>query len=119
MNIAATIIIPVYNSEKTIEDTIRSVLEQSCPNLEIRLVDDGSTDNSRIIVEKLMAEDNRIKYTYQENQGVSAARNLGIELADTKYVAFLDSDDQYMPAFLEKMISRIETTNADLFRYLL
>ena len=88
-----SIIIPVYNAEKFLSHCINSILEQSYINLEIILVNDGSTDNSLSICEYYALKDNRIKVFTQANKGVSSARNLGIEKAQGEWIYFVDSDD--------------------------
>lgn len=99
-NILVSVIIPVYNAEKFIEETIGSVLSQSLKNIEIILVDDGSTDNSLKICEQFLQKDLRIKLLRQENSGVSNARNNGLELANGEYIFFMDSDDTIDSEFL-------------------
>lgn len=88
-----SIIIPVYNVEKTLGRCIESVLRQSFQNFEMILVDDGSTDNSVTMVDEIARTDNRISVIHQCNQGLSAARNTGIKAAKGKYITFIDSDD--------------------------
>lgn len=89
-----SVIIPMYNAEKTIKRTLNSLLSQTFSNIEIIVVDDGSTDASASIVKQY---DSRVKYFYQSNSGVSSARNKGIQMATGEYVAFCDSDDIYQP----------------------
>lgn len=103
-----TVIIPVYNAEKTIEDTLNSILSQSRDDFNILIIDDGSRDYSQDIINKLARNDDRIFYLYQENSGVSAARNTGIRNSKTKYISFLDADDLYEEKFVEKMLDKIE-----------
>ena len=105
-----SIIIPAYNSANYLAHTLESVLNQQYTDFEIVLIDDGSTDETRRIVEEYQKKDKRIKYFYKSNGGVSSARNLGIEKAAGEYLAFLDSDDTYEPAFLGKMHARIRQT---------
>lgn len=100
-----SIIIPLYNKEKYISRTIQSVLDQSYTNFEIVVVDDGSTDNGVNIV--LGLGDDKIRVIKQENSGVSAARNKGIEESKFDYCAFLDADDEWNPNFLEIINSLI------------
>lgn len=94
-----SIIIPLYNKEKYIKDTINCVLQQTIANFELLIIDDGSTDNSVEIVKKFL--DGRIKIIHQKNSGVSAARNNGIRQAKGKYITFLDADDEWTNNFLE------------------
>lgn len=95
-----SIIIPVYNAEKTLERCIQSVLEQDFNDFEIILIDDGSTDNSGIICEKYAMRYSNIFVKHKKNMGLSAARNDGIKYAAGKYVIFLDSDDYWLPNIL-------------------
>ena len=89
-----SVIIPTYNRADFIEKAIQSVLNQTYSNFEIIVVDDGSTDSSAQIIQKLAEKDHRIRYYKLEvNSGVSIARNTGISLVRGKYIAFLDSDD--------------------------
>jgi len=88
-----SIIVPVYNAEKWLKDTISSVTSQSNNNWELLLVEDGSTDNSKKIISELAANDDRIKAIFKDNGGVSAARNRGLQEATGEYIIFLDADD--------------------------
>ena len=99
-----SIIIPTYNREKTIGRAIKSAVFQTYPNLEIIVVDDGSTDNSKNAVKQL--KDKRIAYvSHKTNLGASAGRNTGVEKARGEYIAFLDSDDRWMLNKLEKQMA--------------
>lgn len=95
-----TVVIPAYNREKEIVRAINSVLEQTFQDFEIVVVDDGSKDGTRVVVESFL--DNRIRYIYQNNSGACVARNTGIENAHGKLVSFLDSDDAWHKTMLEK-----------------
>lgn len=104
-----SVIIPVYNMAPFVEECIRSVQCQTLQDLEIILVDDGSTDDSRRIIARCMDCDPRIRYFYQENQGAGPARNLGIENARGEFLAFLDSDDLFFDAdALGRMVDACE-----------
>jgi len=107
-----SVILPTYNRESTIENSVRSVLDQTVSDLELIIVDDGSTDNTKDIIESL--NDTRIRYIYQENMGACAARNKGIDLARGSYIAFHDSDDIWHTDKLEKQIITIKETGADI-----
>jgi glycosyltransferase involved in cell wall biosynthesis len=99
---SVSVIIPTYNRAKFVGDAIQSVLDQTFTDYEIIVVDDGSTDNTKAILGQFK---DKIRYIYQENQGVSAARNRGIQAAQGEYIAFLDSDDLFLPTKLEKQIA--------------
>ena len=99
-----SIIIPVYNIEKYIEKAIVSVVNQTCPDFELLLINDGSTDSSYEICKKWEEKDNRIKVISKENGGVSSARNLGMELAKGEYLFFLDGDDWIREDCFEKLL---------------
>lgn len=95
-----SIIVPIYNGEKYIEECVRSITEQIYQKLQIILVDDGSEDDSLEICHKLEREDSRIEVISQSNQGVSAARNTGLFHAKGKWIAFVDADDKLTPDFI-------------------
>ena len=88
-----SVIVPVYNVEKYIDECISSVVKQSFSNLEIILVDDGSSDNSPKLCDVWMKKDNRVRVIHKENGGASSARNAALEVCRGKYIVFLDSDD--------------------------
>ena len=98
-----SVIIPLYNKEHYIKETIESVLAQTYTDFELIIVNDGSTDNSVNIVS--MIEDPRIIIVNQKNAGVSSARNHGLQIAKGEYIAFLDADDTWLPGFLDAMFS--------------
>ena len=100
-----SVIIPTYNRELLIARAIDSVLAQTYRDFEIIVVDDGSRDNTRNL---LAAYTGKIKYVYQDNQGISAARNLGIRETSGKYIAFLDSDDYWTPEKLELQVDILD-----------
>jgi len=101
MHVNISVVIPLYNKAAEVERTLRSVLAQSLQPLEIIVVDDGSTDGSAAIVERVGGE--RVRLVHQQNRGVSAARNRGIELSRGEYVAFLDGDDRWNPDYLQSL----------------
>jgi len=96
-----SVIVPVFNRASALEAALRSVLTQSCQDFEIIVVDDGSTDNPRGVVEKI--GDPRIRFLRQDNQGGGMARNTGINAAQGRFIAPLDSDDIFLPHHLESM----------------
>ncbi len=97
-----SVIIPTYNREDLLRDAVRSVKAQTLEDWECIVVDDGSTDGTKIFMEDAVKNDARMRYAYQENAGQAAARNKGIELAAGEYLAFLDSDDVYLPENLKR-----------------
>ncbi len=100
-----SIIVPVYNASKFIEETIRTVRQQTYCNWELLLIDDCSKDGSAKIIKEIEKKDKRIKlFQFKENQGAAVARNKGIELASGKYLCFLDADDLWEKKKLEKQI---------------
>lgn len=98
-------VIPAYNASLFLPEAIESVLSQTFTNFELLVVDDGSTDNTASIVKQYSQKDSRVKLFSQTNQGVSFSRNLGVELAQSKYVAFLDADDRWLP---DKLAAHVE-----------
>ena len=92
-----SVIIPAYNSSKFLPAAIESVLSQTCPAIEIVVVDDGSTDETKVVCDRYST----VKYIYQSNQGLPGARNTGIEFSQGEYLIFLDSDDCLLPAAIE------------------
>ena len=103
-----SIIIPTYNRADLIPETIRSVQNQTIENWECIIVDDGSTDNTKSIIEDLIKQDSRLKYIYQENAERSAARNNGIRNSSGEYICFLDSDDLFEENHLECLEKEIK-----------
>jgi len=108
--VEVTIVIPAFNQDKFLTDTLKSVKEQSFKNYECIIIDDGSTDNTARVA-KDYCDGNKIKYFYQKNKGLAGARNTGLKLAKGKYIHFLDSDDLIYKNFLENMIDKL---NKDL-----
>ena len=105
---------PIYNAEKYLKESIRSVLSQTFSDLELILVNDGSTDNSLSLCIDYAKSDERIKVINQKNAGVSAARNKGIVYARGEYLTFLDSDDALLPDFLQKAYQSAQYTKAEV-----
>ena len=109
-----SIIVPIYNVEKYLRRCIDSILNQTFKDFELILVNDGSTDNCEDICKGYEAKDKRIKYFYQNNSGVSVARNKGIENSCGKYIQFIDSDDYIDKNFLEVIVDRFNKDNSDI-----
>ena len=109
-----SVIIPTYNRKKYVTKAIDSVLRQTYDDYEIIVIDDGSTDNTRESLEKYR---NKILYIYQQNSGVSAARNAGIRLAKGEWVAFLDSDDEWIPEYLSWQMKQLHQS-PQVFTYI-
>ena len=108
-----SVIIPVHNVNKYLKEALDSVINQTYKNLEIIIIDDGSTDGSEVICDEYK-EDFRTKVIHQKNKGLSAARNIGLEIAKGEYIAFLDSDDAFRPNMLSTMICANEKIDADI-----
>lgn len=109
-----SIIIPVFNAQKYLEQCLSSILMQTYRNFEVIIVDDGSTDSSGEICREWQKRDNRIKLLSQKNAGQGIARNRAVKEAKGEYLAFLDADDWWEADFLEKMVERILLTGADM-----
>lgn len=101
-----SVIIPTYNRRDFLEKAVRSVLSQTCGDFELIIVDDGSCDGTKDLIGSF--HDNRLKYVFQSNRGVSSARNRGLEIALGRFVAFLDSDDRWRGEKLERSLRHIE-----------
>lgn len=109
-----SVIIPIYNVEAFLERCLNTVCGQSYKNLEIILVDDGSSDNCLKICKEFADKDDRIKVIHQSNQGVSAARNTGLDMATGDYIAFVDSDDYIHTEMYERLYSLLKKYDADM-----
>lgn len=103
-----SVIVPVYNSIDCLERCVRSLCGQTCENLEILLVDDGSTDGTDRLCERLAAEDRRIRVRHKENGGASSARNAGLSIASGDYIGFVDSDDYIDSYVYEELLHALE-----------
>ncbi|NLB90400.1 MAG: glycosyltransferase, partial [Clostridiales bacterium] len=112
-----SVIIPVYNVEPYLRETLTSVLAQSLKEIEIICVDDGSTDRSLQIIKEYAHADERVKVIIQENQGPSQARNTGMKHAKGRYVYFLDSDDTIVPTALQTMYDTMEKEELDIVTF--
>lgn len=114
MNPLISVIVPVYNVEKYLNRCVDSILNQTFKQIEIILVDDGSTDNSSIICDEYYDRYKNIKVIHKENNRVAAARNDGIKIATGKYIALVDSDDWIEPNMLEEMYDKAEKFDTDI-----
>lgn len=113
-NKLVSVVVPVYNVKDYLRCCLNSIIQQTYSNIELILVDDGSTDGSEMICDEYSKLDSRIKCIHQENQGLSAARNIGIENAEGEYIAFVDSDDYISPLYVETLLEHIITNDADI-----
>lgn len=113
-DILISIIIPMYNSEKYIKETINSVLSQTYSNIELIVVDDGSTDNSGKLVKRIIKNDPRAKYYYQKNSGAPSARNKGFNVSTGKYIIYFDADDKMSRTALENLMIKSSGQPYDL-----
>ncbi len=111
---ALSIIIPVYNVEAYLEQCVKSILDQWTPEVEVILVDDGSTDNSGKLCDKFAAQSKELIVVHQENGGLSAARNTGLRFATGRYITFVDSDDFIGNNSVQKILSWIEGSSSDI-----
>lgn len=109
-----SIVVPVYNVEKYMKRCLDSILAQTYTNLEIILVDDGSTDSSGEICDTYAEKDNRVVVIHKDNGGLSDARNVGIEKATGEYIAFIDSDDYIDLSMVQVMVEKLEATSSDI-----
>lgn len=109
-----SIVVPVYNVERYLNRCISSILKQTFTDFELILIDDGSKDYSASICDEYKEKDSRIKVIHQENAGLSAARNKGIEVSNGKYITFIDSDDFIHPNMLEVLYINIVNFDADI-----
>lgn len=114
MNTIISVVIPVYNTEKYIKTTVKSILKQSFQDYEIILVDDGSTDSSPEICESLAIDHDNIRVFHTENRGAAAARNYGVDVAEGSYIAFVDSDDTVDPDYLYILYNNLIDNDADI-----
>lgn len=109
-----SVVIPVYNGESVIEACVRSVLAQDVREMELIVVDDGSTDGTWPLLEKLAAEDERIRPVHQENAGVSAARNRALDDCRGEYIRFVDADDILPPGSMRTLLEKARENDSDL-----
>ena len=117
MNNLISIIIPMYNAEQYLEETLDSVLAQSYHNWECLIIDDGSNDNSAKVAKIICSNDSRFKYFFQKNSGPSAARNLGIQKCSGEYIQFLDADDVLLPNSLKVLLNESKRIGSRIIFY--
>ena len=110
-----SVIVPVYNVEKYLDDCIESIVSQSYTNFELILVDDGSPDNCPKKCDGWAKKDKRIKVIHKENGGVSSARNAGIDAASGEFIMFIDSDDTIRQGCFERSVEMITKHDADIY----
>ncbi|NJO77993.1 MAG: glycosyltransferase family 2 protein [Cyanobacteria bacterium RM1_2_2] len=110
MSVAVTVVIPAYNAASYLAETLASVFSQTFTDFEVLIIDDGSTDNTAEIAHFYTQQEQRAQYFLQANQGVSASRNQGIELAKGELIAFLDADDQWLPNKLEAHVKHFDAS---------
>lgn len=108
-----SIIIPAYNSDRYIVEALDSITKHNECDLEIIVIDDGSSDDTKSLVENYISEDCRVRYVYQSNQGQSVARNVGQTLANKDYVLFMDSDDTYEPGSIDRLYYQAVSNQLD------
>lgn len=109
-----SIIVPCFNNERYIEKCLKSIVDQSYKDFEVIIINDGSTDNSKTIIEKLIKKRQNFHLLNQKNMGVSTARNKGLEFAKGKYVCFVDADDYIEKDYLKLLLSSLEKTQSEL-----
>lgn len=109
-----SVIIPTYNRENYVMRAVESVLNQTYHDVEVVLIDDGSTDNTAQKIQEIGRNDHRLKYFFQENKGVAAARNLGMQKSNGEYISFLDSDDVLEPDKIEEQLQELLKNQADV-----
>ena len=118
-----SVIVPIYNVETYLPQCLDSIIVQTWNNLEIILINDGSTDNSGHICDAYVAKDSRIKVVHKSNGGLSAARNSGLDIANGEYIGFVDSDDWIEPTMYENLFAgfslgnNVILTNGMIYRY--
>lgn len=109
-----SMVVPVYNVEEYLEECFDSIITQTYKNIEIFLINDGSTDNSGKIASKLAQNDSRVTVIHKENGGLSDARNAGMKIARGEYITFIDSDDYVDKNFVKNLVRLAEETDADI-----
>ena len=114
LNPLISVVVPIYNVDKYLDRCVESIIKQTYTNLEIILVDDGSSDNSPQICDNWNVKDKRIKVIHKENGGLSDARNVGLSFATGEIISFIDSDDWIEHEMFEKMLNRKKKDNSDI-----
>ncbi len=109
-----SVIVPAYNAEATIEKTLSDIIAQTYDDYELILIDDGSTDATPLLCDNAANRDGRLRVVHQVNQGLSQARNIGVELAHGEYITFIDSDDRVEPFYLEYLVKALRQERADI-----
>lgn len=109
-----SVIIPVYNAEKYLENSVKSVLAQTFEDFEIIMVDDGSSDNSPAICDSLVEKDSRVRVIHKKNEGVSVARNTGLDAVKGDYIFFMDSDDLITENCFDVLMTALKSNDADI-----
>lgn len=112
-----TVVLPIYNVEKYLNRCVESVVNQTYSNIEILLIDDGSTDNCSRMCDEWAKKDGRIKVIHKENQGLGMARNTGIDNAEGEYICFFDSDDFIAPETVEEAYKKVVSDKADICQF--
>ena len=111
-----SVIMPVYNGEKFLETTVKTILDQSLDDLELILVNDGSKDGSAKLCDEFAQMDPRVRVIHQKNQGICGARNTGLNAARGEYIAFADQDDDCLPGWLSDNYEVAKEYDADLVK---
>lgn len=114
MSGVVSFVVPIFNVEKYLEQCVSSILSQTYDNIEVILVDDGSTDNSGKICDNFAQKDKRVKVIHKKNGGLSSARNAGLDALTGDYVVFTDSDDYVSSDMVQTMLNKLESTDSDL-----
>lgn len=116
MAIRISIIIPIYNAASTLQAAVDSLLKQKIDEMELLLIDDGSTDETPAVCHQLALQDQRVQVITQKNAGICAARNRGLSVARGEYIAFCDDDDEFLPGALQLLYETAEREQADVVR---
>ena len=117
MNPLISVIVPAYNIAPYVERCVNSILNQTYKNVEVMLIDDGSTDDTPAIADRLAEQDNRVRVFHIENKGVSNARNTALNNLTGEYISIIDGDDWVEPTLFEDAINAMQENNADAFDF--